>query len=235
MNSGLISYLARTVQQLQEMFKSPTNLSYSQCGEDCIVRFLAQQVGVSITSYFDIGANEPVEGSNTYRFYREGAKGVCVEPIPEMASAFARSRRRDIVLSKVVSGRSGKMDFHVINPFTLSTFDYEARDRALQTPGSQLIKTISVEAVTLDSLFLQYGVPDFVSIDVEGGDLDLLTGWDMRKYRPPILCLEDLKYDTKRGDKQSLGVADYLVGHNYMLFADTFINCILIDKNLWRQ
>jgi FkbM family methyltransferase len=217
----------------QWLFPSRAPASFAQCGEDRIVAFLAQAINLRITSYFDIGAHAPVEGSNTYLFYREGAKGVCVEPTPSLARDFARLRPKDTVLAKAVVSSARRVKFHVLDPPTLSTLDDDACARALRTPGSKLVETIDAEAITLNDLFLSYGVPDFLSVDVEGGDLDLLKGWDMSRFRPPILCFEDLEYSHERVVKRSLGVTDYLVSHDYMAFADTFINSILVDRSRW--
>lgn len=209
------------------------NLSFSQCGEDRIIEFIAGQVGLSVKSYFDIGANEPIKGSNTFLFYSKGAHGVCVEPIPKLADALVSERPRDTVLRNAVSSQRGSVEFYEVEPSTLSTFDRRALDQALSTPGAKLINTLQVETITLNDMFESYGNPDLVSIDVEGGDLDLLKGWDLSRHRPAIVCVEDLEYSCTRGLKRSLGVTDHLTSCGYMRFADTFINSILVDAKLW--
>src|SRR5262249_29835011 len=54
--------------------------SYSQAGEDLIVRFFFYHQRISNITYLDIGANEPIQLNNTYYFYRRGFRGVLVEP-----------------------------------------------------------------------------------------------------------------------------------------------------------
>jgi FkbM family methyltransferase len=207
--------------------------SYSQCGEDLIIDFVSRQIGVPIRSYFDIGANHPYEFSNTYFFYERGASGLCVEPIPSLAGSFFPCRQRDRVLSNVVSSNPDPHSFHVLQPSTLSTSDSAALERALQTPGASLVETILIPAVTLDSLFAAYGVPDLLCVDVEGGDLDVLASWANEKFRPPILCVEDLEYSMKRRPHAPVGVTEELISRGYMPFANTFINSILVDQRLW--
>ena len=209
------------------------NRSFSQCGEDRIIEFVASQIGVSIKSYFDIGANDPVKGSNTFLFYCKGAKGVCVEPIPRLADIFVKTRPKDEVLRNAVSAQHQRVEFYELDPSTLSTFDKRALTQALLTPGARLVNTLEVETITLNHLFERYGTPEMISIDIEGGDLDVLKGWDTTKHRPAIVCVEDLEYSCTRGVKTSLGVADHLVECGYMRFADTFINSVLVDTKLW--
>ena len=63
--------------------------------------------------------------------------------------------------------------------------------------------------------------------------MDVLSTWDMTRYRPPLLCVEDLEYTTIRTARRPLGVTDLLLQNGYMLFANTFINSILVDTNTW--
>lgn len=216
-----------------KLYKKYSIESYSQCGEDIIIDFVAKACNLTIRNYFDIGANHPYCGSNTFKFYQQGACGVCVEPIPQMARKFTKKRPRDIIINKAIAGIEKSLRFYVIDPSTLSTFDEAARDRALQTPGASLVETIEVDALTLDQLFKDYGTPDLLCIDVEGGDLQLISSWSTTKYRPSILCVEDLEYSHERKEKVSVGVTDYLTNQGYMLFADTFINRIFVDKKIW--
>jgi hypothetical protein len=105
--------------------------------------------------------------------------------------------------------------------------------RALQTPGASVVDKIRVEPTSLDQLFEANGVPELLCIDVEGGDLDVLSSWDIARFRPPLLCVEDLEYSTVRTTRRPLGVTDYLCRNGYMLFANTFINSVLVDACIW--
>ena len=197
--------------------------------------FIAKQCNLAIDSYFDIGANHPFEYSNTFLFYQNGARGVCVEPIKSIADFFCQKRKRDKVLVNVVSSKSVSHDFYVLEPNTLSTADPVALRRALETPGAFIKEKLSIPAISLDELFSNFGVPSLLCLDVEGGDLDVLKSWSMCVYRPPILCVEDLEYSAVRGSRKPTGVTDYLVSNGYMLFANTFINSVLVDERLWRD
>ena len=207
--------------------------TFSQCGEDIIIDFIARQCGIGISTYFDIGANHPFEYSNTYLFYSRGASGICVEPIPSMAEKFSLARPRDTVIRNVISSDDKPVSFFVLEPSTLSTLDPLALDRALSTPGAELIDTINVMPLSLNKLFEQHGVPQLLCIDVEGGDMDVLSTWDTSIYRPPLLCVEDLEYASTRTLRRPTGVTDHLLRNGYMLFANTFINSILVDASIW--
>lgn len=209
--------------------------SYSQCGEDLILSFVAKQCGIDIKHYFDIGANHPYHFSNTFLFYTLGASGVCAEPIPSMASALAQARPRDTIITNFISNKSERQSFYILEPSTLSTSDPTALQRALETPGAELVEEIQINPISLNSMFETHGIPQLLCIDVEGSDMEVLSSWDTEKYRPSLLCVEDLEYSSKRKERRPSGVTDYLLKHGYMLFANTFINSVLVDSSIWME
>src|SRR4051812_29352590 len=75
------------------------NHSFSQAGEDMIVDFLFQTKGISKPSYMELGIYMPVMGSNTYKFYGRGGKGVLVEADETLISHIRNERKNDTVLS----------------------------------------------------------------------------------------------------------------------------------------
>ena len=54
--------------------------SYSQHGEDKLVRQLLEKLNLKDLLYVDIGANHPIKISNTYLLYRNGMRGIVIEP-----------------------------------------------------------------------------------------------------------------------------------------------------------
>ena len=63
----------------EELFKK---ISYSQLGEDLIIEFVFNGIGINKINYLDIGAHHPIEINNTYLFYLKGSYGVLIEPDP---------------------------------------------------------------------------------------------------------------------------------------------------------
>lgn len=62
--------------------------SFSQCGEDLILRHLFDQLGIARPTYLDVGAHHPQMLSNTALFSATGSTGINVEPDPELFAAF---------------------------------------------------------------------------------------------------------------------------------------------------
>src|ERR1043165_8555860 len=87
------------IKSCMEIMRGLAKPSFSQVGEDRIVHFLFQSLGIDKPSYIDIGANNPVLDSNTYYFYLLGSTGVIIEPDPELYKKLRRKRRKDICIN----------------------------------------------------------------------------------------------------------------------------------------
>jgi hypothetical protein len=95
--------------------------SYSQSGEDMIVRFFLNQIKKpSKLLWLDIGAHHPTHLSNTAIFYNEGKRGINIEPNPFLIRAFIKHRVRDINLNVAIADKSGTMDFYIMDDISLS-------------------------------------------------------------------------------------------------------------------
>ena len=70
------------LRQLRRNHLENCKISYSQCGEDLILKQLFTALGIGKVNYLDIGAHHPTCLNNTYLFYGYGGHGVCVEPDP---------------------------------------------------------------------------------------------------------------------------------------------------------
>jgi hypothetical protein len=83
--------------------------SYSQSGEDLIVKFLLEMMlGKRPKKYLDIGANHPFYISNTALLYAEGGAGILVEPDPYFAKLLRNKRPRDRVLQSGIHFSGGE-------------------------------------------------------------------------------------------------------------------------------
>jgi len=128
---------------------------------------------------FDIGANV---GNKTSTFLDLGYKKIiCVEPqqscLDSLKKNFANNERV-IIVGVGLSNQKGKKVFHIANESTLSTVD---EDFILKVKNERFktykwINQVEIDVTTLDHLIDMYGVPDFIKIDVEGHELQVLSG-----------------------------------------------------------
>ena len=80
--------------------QSPTGPepSFSQCGEDRIVTFIAKAAGLGTAlRYADIGAAHPTAHNNTFLFYQNGGAGLLVDADPDYLASYQEISSRDVV------------------------------------------------------------------------------------------------------------------------------------------
>jgi FkbM family methyltransferase len=214
-------------------WKKP-RISYSQCGEDILIDSVFQYFHLPKISYLDIGANDPVYLSNTYWFYKKGSSGICVEPNPVLFKNIKRKRRRDICLNVGVGVSSQKgIDFHIIDPDTLSTFSKESAEASIRA-GYHLKKVVQIPLVPVGDIVEQYlgHAPHLVSLDTEGLDLQILQNFNYTLYRPIVFCVETIAF---MGTEKISAISDFMEDNNYFVYADTFLNTIFVDRAYWNK
>lgn len=212
--------------------------SYSQCGEDVIVDFLREALKINTFSYLDIGANDPITINNTYLFYRKGFKGVCIEPDPILYDRLRRLRKGDICLNAGVGVKEEKeADFYMMTANTLNTFSKAEAERYQSYGNCKIEKILKVPLVSINDVIERYlkPYPTFVSLDIEGLDFEIIKTFDFSKLRPEIFCIETLTYTTDNSEIKIKILIDYMTDNGYMLYADTYVNSIFVEKNIWKN
>ena len=165
--------------------------------------------------FIDVGANDPKNGSQSWLLEQNGWRGLLVEPLPLFAEALRLTRPRSRVF-QVACGRPGspgEMPLYIAKTLTHSSLV-----KNLVVAEEVYIGTEMVRMATLDALLEKAGNPqvDFVSIDVEGTQLDVLHGFNLARHRPELLLIEDHLYNLK--------VHRYLNRQGYRLRKRTGLN-----------
>jgi FkbM family methyltransferase len=164
-------------------------ITYAQNFEDVMLARLFR--GQASGFYIDIGAWHPTQHSVTRHFYDLGWNGINVEPIRRLHEAFLHERPRDINLNVAVGAQSGRLRFYECTDLTsLSTAD-EKQVEALRRSG-HTVAVHEVEMVTLQDIFSSCGNRDidFLKVDVEGFEDQVLRGADWITVRPRVLVIE---------------------------------------------
>jgi FkbM family methyltransferase len=213
-------------------------VSYSQSGEDMLVDFIFRTVKINSPSYLDIGAYHPIRLSNTYRFYKRGCQGVCVEPDPDLYKQLKRKRPRDTCINVGIGTTQKKAaNFYVMTSRTLNTFSREEAERYQGFGTQRIVKTIQVPLIPINDIVKQYfdPYPHFISLDVEGVESDIVKSFDFSSYRPLVFCVETITYAEDNSGQKLSCILDYMHENGYMTFADTYINTIFVEKDKWQN
>lgn len=177
--------------------KDTIQSSYSQDSEDEILEKIFYNKSEGF--FIDIGAFHPMQYSNTYKFYLKGWTGVNVDPRPGIMIEFNEIRPRDINLNIGISEFKGEIDFYVFDQPAVSTFQKEVAFGRNKINGFKLLNIEKVKVEPLIELFNKYVKDrkiDFLNIDVEGYEINILKQNDWNKFRPKVVICEMLFNDS---------------------------------------
>jgi len=195
-------------------------LSYSQNLEDyhLSLAFAGQTTG----TYIDVGAGHPIADNVSFWFYERGWHGIVVEPQPELAALYQRLRPRDLVVRGLVGRHCGEIDFHVVDRLHgLSTTVEELAQKA-KAFGVDY-QTVRMPVTTLAKLCEDHELDaiDFLKIDVEGAEGDVLFGGDWKRFRPKVIVAEAV---TVGSEPAWQGWEPFLLAQGYHFVLDDTLN-----------
>jgi FkbM family methyltransferase len=187
--------------------------------------FLWDFFGRKMTGFFvDVGAYDGVTYSNTYVFEQLGWRGVLVEADPEAVEACRRNRPGSVVIHAAASSSSshGSVELHRVGGkpglemLSFTCVHPKHVDRCRRDGG--VISTMQVPCRTIDDILTETCVTciDFVSIDVEGAELDVLRGFDVNRHKPRMIVVESA-YDKQQ-------IRDYLETCGYRIALEIEFN-----------
>ncbi len=192
-------------------------LSYSQNLEDyhLSLAFAGQASG----TYIDIGAGHPIADNVSFWFYERGWQGIVVEPQAELAALYGRLRPRDIAVRGLVGRENGEADFHMVDRLHgLSTTreDVAQNARAFDVD----YRTLRLPVTTLAELCESHDVGpiDFLKIDVEGAESDVLFGGDWKRFRPKVIVAEAVSPMSSEPSWQEWEPFLLAQGYRFVLF-----------------
>jgi FkbM family methyltransferase len=201
-----------------------------------IVRFIFDSLRIPAPSYLDIGAHHPSYLNNTFIFYQSGSKGVNIEPDPQLIAEFNKQRPRDTNLNIGIAEEKGELEFYLMSTRTLNTFSAEDARAATGDGRVKIDEIVRIPVVPINDVLIQHfpdNAPDFVSLDVEGLDLSILRSFNFSRWRPRVVCVETITYSDRHQGKKIPEIESALLERGYFVFADTHINTIFVDRNIW--
>jgi FkbM family methyltransferase len=198
-----------------------TNTFYAELNTDKYIRetfFSNENTNMTMV---EIGAGPSEFLSMSKHFRDSGWRCICVEPNPKFAKQHREAGHE--IYEFAISAEVGKCEFHIFETgweprndgisFSSLGLRYDKDD---QNPT----KSIIVEVITLDNLLESIGIEmvNFVSIDVEGWELDVMKGFNCDKYKPMVILLENYNHNFEYNKyMESIGYSLHSnIAHNYI-------------------
>ncbi|WP_237217392.1 FkbM family methyltransferase, partial [Falsiroseomonas oryziterrae] len=205
--------------------RGEAELHTSQFGEDVVINTrLRKQLG---GFYVDIGAFHPFSLSNTALLhYERGWRGLNVDLDERAIRLFEQARPGDINLCCAVGREEGEMEAMTFDNATFNTLDPARQLRFADKLEGATRRIVRVR--TLASLLAEHVPPDatfdFLNVDVEGLDHDVLAGNDWTRWRPRVIAVETHGFDPGKPGENA--VFRLLTGQGYRLQSHVFVTSI---------
>ena len=131
-----------------------------------------------------MGCYHPYKGSLTYKLYDRGWNGINIDISKTSIDLFNISRKKDINLNLAISNFDGETYYYENSPIN-------QQNSLIQT--NDLQKKIKIQCLTLDTVLKNKDLEefDFLNIDVEGNELEVLKGLNLKKFKPKLITIEN--------------------------------------------
>jgi FkbM family methyltransferase len=188
--------------------------SYAHSGEDVLVEGMLKWVKQG--TYVDVGAYHPVLYSNTYILYQKGWKGIVIDPNIDMKPLYTLMRPRDTFVHTAVGPTAGKRPYYMFDDGAYNSFD-EGRAKSWKASrGLEIREVREVSFKPLAQILKEEKIAkiDFLNIDVEGLDFDVLKTHDWN-IPTTVIAIEDETFNPDKPHENAIYA--YLHEKGYVL------------------
>jgi FkbM family methyltransferase len=202
--------------------------SYSQNQEDLFINDYFREKNKGF--YIDIGCYHPIKYSNTALLYNRGWYGINIDMNPTSIDLFNIFRKRDINICAAISNKSHEATLYFDHLFSpINTLDKKFSETASKeiSFNKHLEKKIYTQKFNelMQAKNIKIKKIDFINIDVEAHDFEVLEGIDLGLFNPKIICIEVTNSQSKTK------LQNYLNKYNYHLIKEIGLNSFYELKN----
>ena len=198
--------------------KFKPRLAYSHWGIDLIITKLLDSKNRGI--YIDVGCHHPFLNNHSYLLYKSGWEGINIDIDYNSIDMFNFFRKSDVNIQTAVTDHKGEVDlFFYHNRAAKNTISKEFGSDAKE---QKKINSDTLNNIIENSKFKNSKI-DFVSIDVEGNEMNVLNGFNLKKYKPKLILLEFILPNKKEFYEKDINeitnseVYKFLIKNEYKL------------------
>ena len=161
---------------------------YGQFAEDVAVRRLFPRHFKGF--YVDVGCYHPAKFNNTYALYRRGWRGINIDLDAIKIEAFDMARPGDVNVARAISDEAGEVRAWSSGFFALGSTLDESFTREQDARWRPVTVRCDTLTHVIDATRYKDRRIDFLSVDAEGHDLQVLESLDFERYRPTVVAVE---------------------------------------------
>ena len=198
--------------------------TYSQDLEDIFINEYFKNKNCGF--YIDIGCYHPIKYSNTALLYNRGWKGINIDMNSTSIDLFNIARNRDINICSAISSTNKQVTQFIDHSYSpVNTIDKKYSDVISKKLSIKPFIEKKIQTYTLSQVLKKYKVfinqVDFLNIDVEAHDYEVLKGIDFVKIKPKIICIEIENFSSKLNFEK---INNYLKKYNYIFIKKIGLN-----------
>ena len=211
----MIKKLINYISILKRKFKYQKK-SYSFNGVDLVVDYIFKDKEDGF--YLDIGAQHPISNNNTYILFKRGWKGINVDLDKKNIDLFKIARPDDLNLNYAISDTEKQVDlffYHDSSP--INTLSKKVSD--FQKASVRQVKKIRTTTLNniLEKIDLENRI-DYMNIDVEGYEEQVLKGFNINKFKPYVVSIEYLDLKMNKLEFKNNDINNLLSSNLYKFF-----------------
>jgi len=216
--------ISETIRTLFDSYATP---SYSQTGEDRIIRSI---LGNSKGFYVDVGCNHPLSLSNTFELYKRGWVGINIDANSALISKYTKRRPKDKSICAAVSSKEEEAIFTQFDDDAVSSLC--SQHVATWEKERVIVSQKTVKTLTLDRILKSYEAPhafDLLTIDAEGHDFEVLSSINLSIYKPKLIVIEMHGFEILNPNENK--IYQYLSANSYKMVGFIIMNGFFVRQS----
>jgi FkbM family methyltransferase len=208
--------------------------SYSLFEEDLFIQnyFKNRSKGF----YIDVGCYHPLDGNNTHLLHTKGWNGINLDINFYSIELFNFLRKKDINIHSGISKKKDKLTMYYRKEINmLNTLDKKIAKIHFRNGFKKKNVQVNTLNFFINKYFRKLEKIDFLNIDAEGGELNVLKSLNFRQYKPQLICIEihnsKKMYDTNYDYLKSNNIYKYLINRRYKVVWKKKYSFIFERKN----
>ena len=209
------------IYKIQKIYKNKKpNSHYAEFAEDVMVNRILKKIKKGF--YVDIGAYHPYKGSLTYNLYNRNWNGMNLDISKSSIDLFNIARPTDLNINCAVSELNGETYYYENSPINqqnslIPQYDNQKKIKIQSYKLSEILKIQNINSV------------DYINIDTEGNELEVLMGIDFSKINPTLFTIEDNSFDLNNEIKKKKII--FLKEKNYELINIIGVTMFFVKKD----
>ena len=209
--------------------------TYSFGGCDILINYVLKKITNGF--YIDIGCQNPISNNNTYLLYKRGWKGLNIDLDQKNIDLFNIARPKDINLCLAISSEIKEENLYFYHDG--SPINSLSPKLSIYKKDTPFVKKVNTEL--LENVLKKFKIKsfDYINIDVEGHEFEVLKNFDIELYKPKVVSVEYLDFtmnelEFKNNKLENIINSElykYFIKNNYYFVNWTHSDLIFVHKN----